>query len=83
MSRFNAELRRQAVVEVLTFREFNTAEAWTIREQNSRCLTEQKAKTTLVESIQDRVNNATYQRTSRKRRALRFVWTVTGELEVF
>jgi len=35
-SRFNAELRRQAVVEVLTFREFNTAETWIIREQNSR-----------------------------------------------
>ena len=66
------ELRRQAVFEVLTFRELNTAETRVIREQNSRCFAEQRAKPTAVESIQDREINATYQRTSRKRRALRF-----------
>jgi len=73
----------RSYAEVLTLREFNTAEAWIIREQNGRCLAEQRAKMTMEESILDQVINATHQRASRKRRALQFVWTATGELEVF
>jgi hypothetical protein len=36
VSRFNAELRRQAENEVQTARELNTGYAWIIREQNTR-----------------------------------------------
>jgi hypothetical protein len=85
MSRLNAELGRQAVAEILTLREFNTAETWIIREQNGRRPAEQRATSKMIqeECIQDRVINATHQRASRKRRSLRFVWTAIGQLEGF
>jgi hypothetical protein len=39
-----ASTRSYAVVEVLILREFNTAEAWIIREQKSPCLVQLRTK---------------------------------------
>jgi hypothetical protein len=82
MSLFYAELHRQAKGEVQTLRDKHRRNADNSRTSTGPCA-EPRAEMTQEERIKAREIISKYQRASRTRRALRFVGTATGELEIF